>query len=169
MNRILVGIAVTLFAGCALGPRQAAAPSGSLPVRAPSVFGLLGERERLELTSAQVEAIDSIGLWLASETERIGEEFGSDERADRSQPDTTEVRTRADAITAAHVQAIDGVETLLTQTQREMVCTIQREEREERSEDDARAERRSRLGGPDGVTRARWTWCPEEQETPPPS
>lgn len=167
MNRNLVGISLALLAGCALAPRQASSPNQPPPVRAPSVFALLGERERLELTSGQVEALDSIGRWLASETERVAEELAPADRAGRAQPDTTEVRTRAEAVTAVHAQAIESVEGLLTETQREMVCTIQREERDERGEDDVRAPRRSPLDGPVGFARARWTWCPEEQATPP--
>ena len=170
MKRLFIG-SLVILAGCAGPAPSTITPSGPPPVRAPSVYGLLGERERLDLTSAQVEALDSIGRWLAAETDEIEDELAPPERAGRVQPDSAEAATFRDAVTAAHVHAIEGVEALLTAEQREVVCEIQREERDERRESRGDRARPAPFGAGRAMApaRARWTWCPEEQETPPAS
>lgn len=170
MIRPCFGLLLLALTACGGTPQQTMTPIGPPPVRAPSVYGLLGERERLDLTSDQIEALDSIGRWLASETEEIRDDLAPRPRAGRQQPDSAEIATLGEAITAANVQAIEGVESLLSAEQRETVCALQREARDRADEAGATDARPMTVGGGRNmgmVSRARWTWCADEQTTPP--
>src|SRR5687768_14887470 len=75
MRKFLL-IAITL-AGCASGSggQPEVADDGPAPVPAPSVYALIGDRERLELSSAQVVALDSLGEWLSETNSPIEDQL----------------------------------------------------------------------------------------------
>ena len=158
-----IGFSLLFLAACGGGGRAVMeAPAGPPPIRAPSMFALLGERERLQLTSQQIEALDSIGRWLARETQDLREDFDPQAR-----PDSAVLAARSESMTALHVRAIQGVRELLTEEQRERVCDLQEERASEAREGRERQARptvlrRGATGSFSGV--GRWTWCPEPEE-----
>jgi hypothetical protein len=143
MNRLyLVTCAslVALAAACS-GQRATPAPAPGEPaasapvgtsVQPPPVHALLGYRERLALTSEQIGAIDSIGIWLQEANRPLSAELreymgtgGSSRVPGRGGP-----RLNADAlvlierIAENNRAASEGVREVLSEEQRTQVCEV---------------------------------------------
>jgi hypothetical protein len=170
MNRYIV-LALVGLAGCSQNAGNGEVSSGPvLFAPAPSVYGLIGERERLELTSDQVEALDSIGNWLATENRKLEKDLDdkgigvavlladtlgevNGRRVSDAALETVE------KYRSAHDSASDGVEALLTVEQRAEVCRVEEELSRSRAADRRRQRWSSVMG------QSMWKWCVTEPET----
>src|SRR5690606_16120736 len=119
----------------------------------PSVFALIGNRAELELSSHQIEALDSIGEWLARTNSPIDEQLrrmgvapfspGPAMRGGRMQiPE--EAEPLREQIRQNNRQAMTGVGEQLTPEQKQRIC----ERRERRPVPGAREGRGGR-GSPE--------------------
>jgi hypothetical protein len=132
------------------------------------VYAVLGHREQLGLSSAQVAAIDSIGDWLQRGNAPLLDSLRL--RGDgRSALPGDSADAVMERIRANQRAAVDGVAAALTAEQRGRVCEIFAERRGERGRGRGSRPslaRRSRVSARDtlpGGPRARWGWC-----APPP-
>ncbi|HEX8696456.1 MAG TPA: hypothetical protein VF746_28820 [Longimicrobium sp.] len=89
MKRIYPALALLVLAACA--GRRDPAPAGeerpavlSAGTAPPPVYALLGYRDRLALSSAQVNALDSIGAWLDTANRPLLAQLGELRDGDRS-------------------------------------------------------------------------------------
>jgi hypothetical protein len=165
----LYAAALPLLAACAPQrdfPAAGEGPGGRMhpaAAAAPTVYAVLGQRDRLGLSSAQVAAIDSIGDWLQRANAPLLDSLrlNGDGRSSLPGDSADGVMER---IRANQRAAVDGLAAALTAEQRARVCVLFAEQRGERG----RRERGSRPslarrgsardtlpGGP----RARWGWC----------
>ncbi|HVG46171.1 MAG TPA: Spy/CpxP family protein refolding chaperone [Longimicrobium sp.] len=190
--------AVLLLAAC--GGRQTQdgpqpAGSGRLPrdsvqrelflayrgAQMPSVFGLIGARERLKLTSAQVTALDSIAQAVREQnrplTESLRETTRSGNGGPIRQPRSDEERQEFISLLRRAGEntrrGVAGVQAVLNAEQRAAACALALEERRQRSAyfeprgaGGGRGGRRGRgmmgdsIGGW-GMGSAGWPWCGE--------
>lgn len=164
---------ITMLTACAGSgePPPGELPIAAAPLSGPSVYALLGEREDLGLTSAQISALDSIGTWLSTANRELRDDVGG-VRRDRTSPDDLPEATRSalDRIRDNNAQAMRGIEATLTPDQRDSVCRMERERRERRAEE--RSDRPDRpqptrgrfdVRGPGGEML--WSWCQPPAET----
>lgn len=192
MKRMMLTIGLAALAACGAQPDPEGGPApasaqGPQGVEAPltldvsggstpSVYGLIGERQRLRLTSAQVTTLDSIAIVLAAANDSLRRSVREAWDGDRPRPG----RERWDRTRPALVQIARNnraasvlVQNTLTEEQRGIACEIQAEVRARRPEPVRRAPPGSRrIGGrrvpadsaalrrpPDG-----WHWCPAPAE-----
>lgn len=154
-----VMLILAVLAACAhAGPRPGTAGGAGAPAQVPSPFAALGERESLELSSAQVEAIDSIARSWAATDERL--------RALPSAPILPEgvLRLVWGGQRRNHVaralndrRAVDALAEVLTREQRDALCRSGAAEertalRAGRGPETVRSPRRQ-------IRRAEWPWC----------
>lgn len=145
--------AAVVLGACAGGPMPEDGPGGPPVVRAPSVYGLIGERSRLDLTSEQIEALDSIGGWVAEQMEDTRYEVGQRTAA----ADSAALRANRDQIRQISEQVNAGVRAILTAEQQQTACDLERQ-RAERDGD--RIDPRIRPGGDRRpAVRQGWSWC----------
>lgn len=145
-SRLFLLALAAATAACASSSQPREAPAGPPPEGGfgfvggppPSIPPLLAERERLGLTSGQVNALDSVARdWrvgndslttrLRAEFSRQGNRAGG--RGGGFQLDSTSRRI-AEAIADNNRLATDAVALILTPAQREQVCQIQPPRRE---------------------------------------
>ncbi len=183
IKRHLAGLGILALAAC--GPATtppASTPSGSAarpaamgPIQTPPVYGLIGQREKLGLTSAQVTALDSIGVHidrtnapLMSRLRELRGEYGGRRNAPR--PDSEELQPALEQLRRNNQQAMEGVRNVLTAQQRTTACELARESAREAMRD-RRGEYAQRDRQPRGMrgamaadsaltwSRPTWTWC----------
>ena len=196
--RITLSAAVLLLAACGgrqpqEGPQPAGsgrgAPRDSLQrelyaawrsAQMPSVFGLIGARERLKLTSTQVTALDSIAEAVREQNRPLTESLrettrsgnGGPIRQPRSDEERREFITLLRRAGENTRRGVAGVQAVLNAEQRAAACALALEERRERS---AYIEPRGAGGGGRGGRRGRgmrgdsiggrgmgsggWPWC----------
>ncbi len=153
-------------------PPTAAEPAVA-PLDPPPVFALIGARERLQLTSEQISALDSIGRWNSSANEGVIR----DSRVREMRPGDPAVDSVARIVRQNNLQAGRGVETLLSDEQRRQVCEMFRPERgrdgraaPRGAQDRPRAGaqgRAGRQGMMDDRSLSVWPWCTDPAlETP---
>ena len=103
----------------------------------PRVYALIGDRERLQLTSAQITALDSIGEWVTEANREPNQQMRSRlARAPRRGGRPTPVAQAGaqplmEQMARNNEQAMKGVEALLTDEQKRLACEIARERRED--------------------------------------
>lgn len=173
------------------GPAPAGGPSDvALAMEAvgggpPSIYGLIGERERLSLASAQVNALDSISVaWSAADQalrRELRETWGGDRP--RGAYALQRARPTLERIAANNHGAAQGVEAVLNEDQRRIACELQAEQRAERGEPAPRVSADAPRGPGGGAPRARarqadvmmmspgprgWPWCAATRPAPPP-
>ncbi len=153
MRRICCGLGLVVLAACQPpgqdeGPGSGPAPAGPAPVVAsqeptfgwlepPRVYALIGEHERLRLTSEQIAALDSIGEWV-TEANREPNQQVRDRLAQAPRRGGRPTRV-AQASTQPLVEqmarnneaAMRGVAALLTDEQKRLACEMAAERREE--------------------------------------
>lgn len=150
------------------------------PLEPPPVFALIGARERLQLTSEQISALDSIGRWNSSANEGVIR----DSRVREMRPGDPTIDSVARIVRENNLQAGLGVQTLLSDEQRRQVCELFRPERGRDGRAASRgAQSRPRTGaqgrGRSGTMQERplsvWPWCsdpaaetPSEEDPPAP-
>jgi len=163
---------------------------------APPVYALIGARERLSLTSAQVTALDSLGERLERQNRELRRQL--EDRGFRPGSRPTQAQMEAarpvfEQIRQNNTRTMEAVGALLNEEQRQGACTLQREGREEGRggrrgggvrEGGGRGGRQGgRMGGgmegrrPGGMAadsmmmgRSRgWPWCPAPGRGTPPA
>lgn len=133
MIRMMAVAALALAAACGgagAAPQEGPAPqqgAGELPGglrggSAPNVFALLGARQQLSLTSAQVTVLDSIGRTWSVRNDSLQRQLG-DRGADRT--DLTVVRPLLERMAANNQEANGAIESVLNAEQRRIACTLQ--------------------------------------------
>ncbi|HEX6372029.1 MAG TPA: hypothetical protein VF006_24100 [Longimicrobium sp.] len=144
----------------------------------PSVYGLIGERQRLGLTGAQVTTLDSIAIVLAAANDSLRRSVREAWEGDRPRPGSERwERTRPALIQIAQNNRAAGllVQSTLTEDQRGIACELQAEARARRPEVVRLAPRGARRIGrrreaADSATVRRapdgWPWCPPPADPP---
>ena len=162
---IAMAAAALLVAGC--GPvmdRGPALPSPTDPgLQPPPIYGLLGQRAELGLSSEQVTALDSLAIAINRENRPLLREIEGYRGPDGRRRATAEERARADTliarIRANSRQAAEQVGEILTAEQRDRVCELREARPARQVRRPARAARQERPTvrlEPIG-----WPWCPD--------
>ena len=145
MKRLSSVLGVLLLAAACGGPAQPARnpqPMQQQPLQpmipAPPVYSLLGQRQELNLTSAQIQALDSIGTSLQSQNSEAlrqiqeirGDESYRPRRLD--QRDMDRLRPLLDQVRENNRQAQQRVQATLSTEQQQRVCQLFRRDNRER-------------------------------------
>ncbi|MBW3569544.1 MAG: hypothetical protein KY467_00420 [Gemmatimonadetes bacterium] len=185
MKRMMLVLGVMALAACGAQvdpedvPRAEQGPEGPLVLdvsggSTPSVYGLIGERQRLGLTGEQVTRLDSIAIVLAAANDSLRRSVREAWDGDRPRRGAERWdRTRPALVQIARNNRAAGVlvQNTLTEEQRRIACEIQEEVRARRPEPVRLAPRGSRrIGGrrsnPAADSAAMrppadgWPWCP---------
>ncbi|HEV2735766.1 MAG TPA: hypothetical protein VGV85_13050, partial [Longimicrobiaceae bacterium] len=172
MKRLLTALGILALAACSSSAPPPAATAPQQPwVPTPPVYALIGERQDLNLTSAQVTTLDSIGVALAASNQpaltRIQAMQPSGGFRRTSAADVERTRPLIDSIRDNNRRAQERVQALLTEQQRADVCKMYAPDRaEQRRRESAQREARqlprgrfeadtmiaSLFSGP-------WSWC----------
>lgn len=191
MKRIVL-LATLFAAACAPnpGPRDAPLAAAWRGTQGPSIYALLGERERLNLSTVQVMALDSIAEalqernrpWVDSLRAVTGSRSGGPVRPPRDGEEREAFLPLLARIAENNRAAVSAVEAALSPPQRQAVCELQREGREERRDGMRRGRGGPARGGggmrpPPGMEgdtlgfgrRAGWPWCGATGPRRPPS
>lgn len=165
-TRYGIALLALVLAGCgpALQPNAELSPA-SRALQPPPISALIGYRTALELTSAQVTTLDSIG----EATRLRNSELFAQLRERREAPSDTTSPTAPQAILgeirASNRKAAQAVSEVLTETQRSRTCDLFARSRAERAERDgaarARPARRTRGELADSLFAPPrpWPWC----------
>ncbi len=171
MKRFSCGALALLLAGCA---GQAAIPHAGpmavvpAPIEGPPVYSLLGEREELALSSAQVTQLDSIaeGVRAANRNVVLAARAGDGElRVESWEVQQLVARNAglAARIRANNRAAAEAVRSVLGEEQQRRVCRMVEENRRERGEPlggfSASASFRPGTVEVAPEDRVAWTWC----------
>ena len=154
---------------------SASAPSGPpaslvtpLMLQPPPIYALLGYRDRLELTSDQIEGLDSIATGLKDENDDLVDELQEKSTLSRNQTGLIvdeEGRPLLDQIRDNNREASEAVGRLLNTTQQEATCELFRLERnsDRRGARSQRARRGVDPSATDIIWRSlesrTWPWC----------
>lgn len=156
--RITLSAAVLLVAACGgPQPRNGPQPTGSgrgMPgdslqrelftawrgAQMPSVYGLIGARERLKLTSPQVTTLDSIAEAVREQNRPFADSLARFTRTGSGGPirmPTNDAQRRDFIVILQRMGAntrrgVEGVQAVLNTEQRATACTLAAEERSER-------------------------------------
>lgn len=166
MRALSMGV-VLLLSGCAAsGPPARSVEQTEAMTPVPSVYALIGDRARIGLTSEQVEALDSIGEWLIAANSEANERLRQLGIGPLARPGgragiPEEVRPLMEELRRNNLAAMEGIEAVLTEEQKALVCErvgrrVQRVERD-RAERGAAGDRRA-AGAFQGAPQA-WWWC----------
>lgn len=172
MFRKIALVAVIFVAACAprrepvAAPTEVMEPIGSM--QPPPVHALLGFRARLQLTSAQVAALDSIGQQVSTANGPLMDEL-REATAETSSPRGYGYRRRPrqldDEERAAlrkvrdnNRRAVEAVRTVLTAEQERTTCEIFDQDRPGTSAQPRTGQRRG-MEGMRMVGRRTWPWC----------
>lgn len=140
-----------------------------LMLEPPPVYSLLGFRDKLQLTPAQITALDSIATSVHDRNEPLIDSLRANATPTRSQvglliPD--EYRATLEAVRKNNREAATATGKVLTPEQQKSACQIFEEQRQdrERSERNGQTRRPSRLGSEaDSILassrRSVWSWC----------
>jgi hypothetical protein len=184
MRRFFPFAVLTFAAAGACGPAQepVAAPLATVApgtLQPPPVHALIGYRAALQLTSEQITVLDSIGQQLQSEHQALMRRL-TDLRGGRPITDPRgggvvpgeEGRAVIEEIRQNNLEAMQGVEQVLTEEQRTQTCQIFRDtdrRLQRRGEGRPAAgqpmdrQRRPAAAPPEAPTAATWAWCVAER------
>lgn len=186
MRRMMLMLGLMALAGCGAQPEPGERPAPSSGVEplmldmggggTPSIRGLIGERQRLSLTGAQVTTLDSIAIRLSAANDSLRQSLR--EGWDRERPRVAgerwqQARPVLETIAQNNRNAGLLVQAVLTDEQRGIACQIYAEDREEarrRAPVRPAPPGRYRLGGREqaaadsmqaaGLRARGWPWCP---------
>lgn len=155
----------------ACGPAETSFPAGSvnpLALEPAPVYSLFGYRDRLELTSEQVESLDSIAQAVKRANDPIVDSLRAvaNARSGRGRgiiPIDDETRPLLERVRLQNQAAADAVQDVLTEAQEAQVCTLMDQQARDRvrrlGERDARS---SRIAAQDSalfLPLRGWPWC----------
>jgi hypothetical protein len=161
----------SLLIVAACGPAQTAFPAGAvnpLALEPPPIYSLLGYRDRLSLTSEQVEALDSIAQDVKRRNDPLVDSLRAvaDARSGRSRgiiPITDETRPALERVRDQNRAAAAAVQDVLSDEQQTQVCRLFEETRQDRLR--SRGDRARPVGqvAPADtslfLSRQSWPWC----------
>ena len=165
----LVACALLGLAACgtASGVTEGTPMLAPVALDPPPIYSLLGYRTELELTSAQVESLDSIARAVSDDNAgRVGELRERAMATSRSRgmiPVTSDVLPVVEEVRERNRQAALAVQEVLDETQEAEVCRLFRPDRDRRrgARQDAPPPGRRRVEG-DSLLYAPaqpWPWC----------
>lgn len=185
VKRTTTMLALLALAACGAQPEAPAegpVPDGERPVvidmtgaGMPGIRGLIGERQRLGLTGAQVTTLDSLAVLLAAANDSLRRSMGEGtQRGQRSRPGTPQWERNLPAlqtIAQNNRNASLLVQQVLTEDQHRIACEIDAENEARRPRPRPIPRQPARLGGRrvrDSIPEPRrgWPWCPP---APPPT
>lgn len=156
----------------ACGPAETTYPAGSvnpLALEPPPIYSLFGYRDRLELTSAQVEALDSIAQAVKRSNDPIVDSLAvvADARTGRGRgiiPISDETRPLLERVRLQNRQAAEAVREVLNDTQAAQVCELVDQQAQDRVRrlGEEREARSSRIAPQDSalfLPLRGWPWC----------
>lgn len=158
-----------MIAAC--GPAQTTYPAGSvnpLALEPPPIYSLLGYRDRLELTSRQVEALDSIAQDVKRRNDPLVDSLRmvADARSGRARgiiPITDETRPVLERVRDQNRAAVAAVQEVLSEEQQTEVCQLFEQTRQDRARTARERDRpRQRVAAADTslfLPIRGWTWC----------
>jgi hypothetical protein len=173
MKRLLTATGILALAACSSS--SAPPPAVTTPqqpwVPTPPVYALIGERQDLNLTSAQVTTLDSIGVALAASNQpaltqiQAMQPSGGFRRT--SAADVERARPLIDSIRENNRRAQERVQALLTEQQRAEVCKMYapdraEQRRRESAQREARQQPRGRFEADTMIASlftGPWSWC----------
>lgn len=168
MKRSLILLSIGL-AACT----SASAPAGPPPslvtplmLQPPPVYALLGYRERLQLSSEQINGLDSIAVNLKEENDELIDELEERSSLTRNQSALIvdeEGRPILEQIRDNNREAAEAVGRLLTSEQQTTACDIFRMDRRERGRRERPRIRGADQAAADSIWRSlearTWPWC----------
>jgi hypothetical protein len=166
------------------GPSDLALTMNAIGGGPPGIYGLIGERQRLSLTSQQVNALDSIAVVWSAADQSLRRELRDIWGGDRPRGGEGMQRARPvlERIAINNQVATEGVEALLNDDQRNVACQLQAEQRAERGGIAPRVPSTAPRGPGGGAPRSRpraadvqavsreprgWPWCAARPAPPP--
>jgi hypothetical protein len=171
MKRLLTATGILALAAC----YSSAPPPVTTPqqpwVPTPPVYALIGERQDLNLTSAQVTTLDSIGVALAASNQPALTQIQSMQPTGgfrrTSAADVERARPLIDSIRENNRRAQQRVQALLTEQQRTDVCKMYapdraEQRRRESAQREARQQPRGRFEADTMMATlfsGPWSWC----------
>jgi hypothetical protein len=182
VRRTVLMLGLLALAACGSPPEPEDGPSpeieGPLVVDVsgggtPSIRGLIGERQRLGLTGAQVTTLDSLAIRLASANDSLRASLRAEDGPRRGSEAWEHTRAALETIARNHRNAGLLVQSVLTDDQRRIACEMEAEDRARNPEPPRRMQPGAvRVGGRGGMQRDTimdmaprgWPWCP-----PPPA
>lgn len=192
MKRMMLMIGLGALAACGAQPDPQTAPAPDVErteglegplvldvsgASTPTIYGLIGERQRLQLTGAQVTTLDSIAIVLGAANDSLRRSVRQAWDGDRPRPGAERwERTRPALLQIARNNRAASllVQNTLTQEQRGIACEIQAEVRARRPQTvRPQLPGSRRIGGrrrppADSAALRRpaegWPWCPPPAE-----
>jgi hypothetical protein len=178
---VLIGLSVAV-SGCSTPASRPSRLEGGptmvtpLMLEPPPVYSILGFRDKLQLTSAQITSLDSIATWAHDQNAPLVDSLRERATPSRNQVGLlipNEMRPTLDAVRKNNRQAARGAGEVLSATQRTSACEIFEEQRQDREGRDGRngqPRRSSRLGSEaDSILasarRSIWPWCTAATQT----
>lgn len=162
---------VSLLIVAACGPAQTTFPAGSvnpLALEPPPIYSLLGFRERLSLSSEQVEALDSLAQDVKRRNDPLVDSLRTvaDARSGRARgiiPITEETRPVLERVRDQNRAAATAVQDLLSDEQQTQVCQLFDETRRDRLRSRRDRDRPVRQTAPADTalffSLRGWPWC----------
>ncbi|HEX2207370.1 MAG TPA: hypothetical protein VHG93_06790, partial [Longimicrobium sp.] len=167
MRRMMLMLGLMALAACGAhqepgeAPRPSPGPGGALdgPLvldvsgnNTPSLYGLIGERQRLGLTGAQVTTLDSLAIVLNAANDSLRSYVRETWDGDRPRAGTERwerTRPALEQIGRNNRAASLAVQNLLSEDQRRIACEMQAEQRARRPPEPVRLAPRGarRIGG----------------------
>jgi hypothetical protein len=127
IQRLSLGFGCLLVAACGAPPPPAASAPGpalDLQLDPPPVHALIGHRERLQLSSEQIDELDTVGQEVHADNHPLLTQLNSMEPNGGNPLFQREVLTLASRIHVNNVQAVERVRGILTEDQRERACGL---------------------------------------------
>lgn len=182
MKRTMLMLALLALAACGsqpAPPQDGPAPSAEPPLlidlaggATPSIYGLIGQRQRLGLTGAQVTRLDSLAIVLAAANDSLRRSVSQGPERERPRPGSArwQERTLPALETIARNNRAAGllVQETLNEDQRRIACEMQAEQRERQPERGRRTPRgpvrpsvrdRMRADSVNEMWARGWPWC----------
>lgn len=167
--RKIAFVSFLIVAAC--GPTQTTYPAGAvnpLALEPPPIYSLLGYRERLELTSGQVEALDSIAQDVKRRNDPLVDSLRvvAAARSGRARgiiPITDETRPVLERVRDQNRAAVISVQDVLSQEQQTQVCQLFEQTRQDRERSSRERDRpRQQIAPADTalfLPIRGWSWC----------
>ena len=108
-----------------------------LMLQPPPIYSILGFRDKIQLTSAQITSLDSLATWVHDQNLPLIQDLREKATPTRNQvgliiPDS--LRSKLDAVRANNRTAAAGVGKVLTPTQQQSACQIFEEQAQDRND-----------------------------------
>lgn len=174
MRKFVLILALPALAACGgAGASSGPPPSLVTPtmLQPPPIYALIGHRDRLELSSRQIEGLDSIAVGLRAQNDSLVDELQERAIPSRNQMGLVideEGRPVLEQLRNNNREASEAVGRLLTQAQQTEACDLFRLERNSRSRNSRTRIRGADPAATDSIWRAlesrTWPWCGQQPD-----